>query len=92
MYILITYDITDTKRRTKVSDLLEGYEVRVNYSVFELEIKPHKVDGLVEALKALMERDDSVRIYAFSADTIAKSYELNERRSEPFEKGIGYVD
>lgn len=92
MHLLITYDITDTKRRNKIVTLLEGYGVRVNYSVFEVEIKPHKVNRLVEALKALMERDDSIRIYAFSADTIAKSYELNERRSDPFEKGSGYVE
>ncbi len=92
MYLLITYDITDTKRRNKIVTLLEGYGVRVNYSVFEVEIKPHKVDGLVKELRALMEPNDSVRVYAFSADTIAKSYELNEKRSEPFEKGSGYIE
>ena len=35
MNYLITYDIEDDKRRKKISDLLEGYGVRVNYSVFE---------------------------------------------------------
>ena len=33
MNYLITYDIEDDKRRKKISDLLEGYGVRVNYSV-----------------------------------------------------------
>jgi CRISPR-associated protein Cas2 len=42
MKYVVTYDISIDKRRTKLSDLLEGYGVRVNYSVFEVELSEAK--------------------------------------------------
>jgi len=38
MKLLLTYDISNTKSRTKVATLLEGYGYRVNFSVFDREI------------------------------------------------------
>ena len=92
MKIVITYDISNTKKRNKVAALLESYGLRVNYSVFELDIKPLKLNALLEELKGFMDSSDSIRIYAFSADTIAKSFELNSRLSSPFEMVSSYVE
>ena len=38
-FYVIAYDVTNDKRRRKVSELLEEWGVRVNFSVFECEIK-----------------------------------------------------
>ena len=92
MQTLITYDISNTKKRNKVATLLEGYGFRVNYSVFELDIKTHKLNELLEELKEFMDSSDSIRVYAFSADTVAKSFELNSRFSNPFEVVSSYVE
>lgn len=92
MKTLITYDISNTKKRNKVATLLEGYGFRVNYSVFELDIKPYKLNELLEELKEFMDSSDSIRVYAFSADTVAKSFELNSRFSNPFEVVSSYVE
>lgn len=92
MQLLLTYDISNTKNRTKVATLLEGYGYRVNFSVFELDIKKPKLEVLLNAIKALSDKDDSIRIYAFSIDTIEKSYDLNPKRPNPFEKKCGYVE
>ncbi|NOK65510.1 MAG: CRISPR-associated endonuclease Cas2 [Chloroflexi bacterium AL-N10] len=35
MLTVVSYDIVDDRRRTKVRKILEGYGVRVQYSVFE---------------------------------------------------------
>jgi len=35
MLVLVTYDISDNKRRTKLATFLEGYGRRVQKSVFE---------------------------------------------------------
>lgn len=35
LFYVICYDIPDDKRRKKISDLLEVYGSRVQYSVFE---------------------------------------------------------
>jgi len=91
MQVVITYDIVKTKNRTKVATLLEGYGLRVNYSVFELDIKRKKLEQLLQSIKKLCAKDDSVRVYVFSKETAEKSYELLER-SDPFEKESGYVD
>lgn len=91
MYILITYDIVNTKNRTKLATLLEGYGSRVNFSVFELDIKKKKLDVLLLEIKALCEKRDSVRVYRFSQDTIALSFELNDG-PVPFKKENAYVD
>ena len=39
MFVLITYDISDNKRRSKVEKLLLEVGYRVNLSVFECDIK-----------------------------------------------------
>lgn len=92
MKLLLTYDITNTKNRTKVATLLEGYGYRVNYSVFELDIKKDKLDELLKSIQELCDKSDSVRVYAFSTDTIEKSYDLNPKRPNPFEKKSSYVN
>ena len=92
MKLLLTYDITLTKSRTKVATLLEGYGYRVNFSVFELDIKKHKLNELLETIQALCDKNDSIRVYAFSVDTIEKSYDLNEKRPKPFQKKSSYVN
>lgn len=91
MYMLITYDIESTKRRNKIATLLEGYGNRVNYSVFELDIKKHEIDNLIFQIKKLSGKRDSVRVYRFSKETVAQSFELLDR-SAPFKKESGYVD
>jgi len=91
MHILLTYDIENTKNRTKIATLLEGFGLRVNFSVFELDIKKRKLDKLLEGIKALCGKRDSVRVYVFNQESIAKSFELMDR-SKPFTKSSGYVD
>lgn len=92
MKILLTYDIVNSKNRTKLAALLEGYGYRVNFSVFELEIKKHQFALLLKAIEPFYEKEDSVRIYCFSTDTVAKSYDLNPKRPKPFEKRSSYVN
>ena len=92
MKVVITYDIADTKNRNKIATLLESYGYRVNYSVFELDIKPINLNKLIDNLKKYMKDRDSIRVYAFNADTIAKSFELNDKFSNPFERLSGYVE
>ena len=91
MHILITYDIVTDKRRKKIDKLLSEYGIRVNYSVFELRVDKKSYALLMEKLPTLMQERDSVRIYRFSRDTIAKSKELNPKLSHPFSMEESYV-
>ena len=38
-----------------------------------------------------IKKEDSIRIYAFSADTVERSYDLNKNRPKPFEKKSGVL-
>lgn len=70
---LVTYDIPCNKRRKKVSDLLEGYGARVQYSVFECVLEPKKFDELLERLqKRINLEQDNVRCYPISSHTLGQ--------------------
>lgn len=69
---VVAYDIPCDKRRKKVSDLLEGYGQRVQYSVFECVLTKAKFDELRERLqKQVKLAEDSVRFYPLSRHTLA---------------------
>jgi len=68
---LITYDIPCDKRRKKVSDLLEGYGQRVQYSVFECVLTTDKYNELRQRLQQRIKpSEDSVRLYPLSRHTL----------------------
>jgi len=80
MNYLITYDIEDNKRRKKISDLLEGYGKRVNYSVFEFYLSKKELKEIVtEAKKILNKKEDSFRVYRICENCTQKSFELCKR-------------
>ena len=53
-HYLITYDISDDKRRTRVFDFLEGYGNRVQYSVFFCDLTPTEKAMLTSELSAII--------------------------------------
>ena len=86
MKYLITYDIENNKRRKKVSDELEAYGYRVNFSVFECELNKTKMKNLVKKLEELIDKKkDSLRFYHVCENCVPKSFELCNRE-ETFEK------
>jgi len=65
MFVLISYDIEDDKKRTKVSKLLENYGTRVQYSVFECLISKEQLKTIKEETKKIINLDtDSIRFYS----------------------------
>ena len=87
MYYIITYDIQNSKRRKKLSELLQMYGVRVNYSVFELDITKKELKNIMTQIKEnklLKKKIDSIRFYYLPLNSVEKSFELGNR-FEPFE-------
>lgn len=67
MFYVISYDIVDDKRRTKVAHLLEGYGLRVQKSVFEAVLTPDQYQMLQRKLGRYLQADeDQVRFYPMS--------------------------
>lgn len=67
-FYLLTYDIADPKRLTKIARRMEAVAERVQDSVFEAYLAPpelHKL--LVQTTRVMKEEEDSLRIYALCA-------------------------
>lgn len=79
MNLIICYDIRSTKRRNKVSNLLESYGIRANYSVFELDIKDSHYRLIKSEISKLIEpKSDKVLFYRICKTCLAKSESLGE--------------
>ena len=88
---VVAYDISDTKQRTKVSDTLLGYGKRVNFSVFEIQVKSKSSLKALEdeLLKIINLKTDSLRFYNLCQNCVEKSWSLGEE-SAPFEQNSIY--
>ncbi len=67
-FYLVTYDIPDDRRRTRIADLLEDYGARVQFSVFEVWLDETTHREMMTRLKELLvSESDSVRLYHLCA-------------------------
>lgn len=70
MFYVVSYDITNDKRRRKVVKYLESYGIRVQYSVFETELNQDQLKKLIKGLKKQIKKDeDTIRIYPISKES-----------------------
>lgn len=63
MRIVVSYDISDDRRRNKISKELLNWGIRVQYSVFECELEPQHIERMKKRLLRFIEKEDSLRIY-----------------------------
>lgn len=65
MIYVISYDISSDRVRTKLAKLLEGYGVRIQYSVFECRLTEKRFKKLYKEVFQLTEKENegSVRFY-----------------------------
>ena len=63
-FVVVSYDITDTKRRSRVAKELLAFGERVQYSVFECHLKQRQFDDLVRRVERLIDPAvDRLRVY-----------------------------
>jgi CRISPR-associated protein Cas2 len=67
MFYIVSYDITDDRKRLKVSNTLLDFGTRVQYSVFECIMDGSRLDEMTAKLGRIISDEDSVRIYALCA-------------------------
>ena len=65
MFVAVSYDISDDKRRLKVAERLEDYGTRVQYSMFECILDEDKFKEMINKLTSLINPEDSLRFYQF---------------------------
>lgn len=89
MLTVIAYDITDDRRRERVSTLLEDYGLRVNYSVFECELEGEEFAQVCAALARLIDtREDRILLYRLCESCRPRKAELGRPGEEPGRTGV----
>jgi len=84
MFIVISYDIPDDRRRLKVMKALEGAGERVQYSVFECRLKRQDLHRLKKRLKGLInEEEDDVRFYLLCEQCVERIIPLGKAEVTP---------
>ena len=72
-WVAVCYDIPNDKRRTQVMKILAGYGQRVQYSVFECEIRPSDYRQLLQRLRqVLVAEEDDIRFYPLCDNCLKK--------------------
>ena len=80
-WMVVSYDIPDDRRRAKVKRTLEGYGSRVQYSVFECDLRPADLDELQARLRQLIRPDqDDIRFYPLCDSCVRKVVMLGKAR------------
>lgn len=64
--VVVIYDISDSKRRSRIAKTLNGYGKRVQKSAFECILKRKQYDGLLEKLERIIQKEDLLRVYRIS--------------------------
>ena len=89
MYIILFYDISNSDKKEKnnanrVRKLVEKYLPRVQFSVFEGEIRESDFKKLTHELKKLVHDElDSIVIYAFNKQSYTKRQVIGIDKNEP---------
>ena len=64
MFVVVSYDIADDRRRVRVASEMENFGRRVQYSVFECHLSEAEIADLETRLQAIIDLDlDRVRYY-----------------------------
>jgi CRISPR-associated protein Cas2 len=74
MRVVVSYDVSDDRRRRKVAKIMEGVGYRVQYSVFECELDTAQQRALQQRLRPLISKKlgESVRFYPLCAECRSK--------------------
>jgi CRISPR-associated protein Cas2 len=64
MFVVVSYDIVDDSRRTRLAKALSDYGYRVQKSVFECQVDDRLFLEMKEEIEKMIDREtDSVRYY-----------------------------
>jgi CRISPR-associated protein Cas2 len=71
-FLVVSYDISDDRRRTKVLNLLRDYGRHVQYSVFECRLDQRQVKKMKNRLSLVIDPSDSIRIYSLCREDVGR--------------------
>ena len=89
MTYLFSYDIANSHRRSKISKVLEQFGIRMQKSIFQLDVSPMKAEEIKEALLTIMaEKEDSLLFFPICKTCFEKTVSIGNKsllKNESFE-------
>jgi CRISPR-associated protein Cas2 len=74
MFVVVVYDISHDRRRTRLHDTLKDFGTPVQYSVFECILESQRLDEMKKAIRRVIKpRRDRVRIYYLCESCLGKT-------------------
>jgi CRISPR-associated protein Cas2 len=84
MLVLVVYDISDDRRRLKLSNFLEGFGRRVQESVFECFLELSDMQKLFQRVQKKVKPElDNVRFYWIPSDALPKTLTIGSPLPSP---------
>lgn len=82
-HYVVAYDITNTRRRNRLSRWLLNFAYRVQYSLFEMNIDESTMKVVLEGIERhLNKKEDSVIIYELDSEDWKKKILLGPQTPE----------
>lgn len=83
MYV-VSYDIASDRLRNKIAKILEGYGVRIQYSVFECRLNEKKYKEMYGKLLELMAgaKEGNIRLYSLCENCLSKICTIGQPAEE----------
>lgn len=72
--VVIVYDISDDKRRTRMAKFLNGYGLRVQRSCFECILDITLYKKLINEIEKYISDDDLLRVYRLTGNMEVKTW------------------
>ena len=79
MYV-VSYDIASDRLRNKIAKILEGYGVRIQYSVFECRLNEKKYGKLLELMAGA--KEGNIRLYSLCENCLSKICTIGQPAEE----------
>ncbi len=74
MFVVVVYDISNDRRRTRLHNVLKNFGTPVQYSVFECIVDGERLDEMKEAVRRVIKpRSDRVRFYYLCERCLSKT-------------------
>ncbi|MDY7041295.1 MAG: CRISPR-associated endonuclease Cas2 [Chloroflexota bacterium] len=74
MFVVVVYDISHDRRRTKLHDALLNFGTPVQYSVFECILDEKRLEKMKKAImRVIKPRQDRVRFYYLCRNCVART-------------------
>ncbi len=72
--VVVIYDITDDKRRSKIAKFLNGYGLRVQRSCFECILDFALYQKLISEIEKYISEEDLLRVYRLTGNMEVKTW------------------